>query len=190
MPGGTLPEPRAAGPRRREEASGVWSHLLAASGTYWTEFCGLLACGSRQQGSRLLPLVRDTLAPGGAPGRREEARSAARKAAPPPAGVCSGWGDPHYITFDGVYYTFLDNCTYVLVQQIVPVFGHFRVLIDNYFCDAEDRLSCPQSIIVEYQQDRVVLTRKPVRGVMTNEVGTPAGQPPFVPGGLGAPGTG
>ncbi|XP_053514219.1 mucin-5AC [Artibeus jamaicensis] len=84
--------------------------------------------------------------------------------------VCSGWGDPHYITFDGTYYTFLDNCTYVLVQQIVPVYGHFRVLIDNYFCHSEDGLSCPQSIIVEYRQDRVVLTRKPVRGVMTNEI--------------------
>uniref|UniRef100_A0A673TEV1 Mucin 5AC, oligomeric mucus/gel-forming n=1 Tax=Suricata suricatta TaxID=37032 RepID=A0A673TEV1_SURSU len=84
--------------------------------------------------------------------------------------VCSGWGDPHYITFDGVYYTFLDNCTYVLVQQILPVFGHFRVLIDNYFCGARDGLSCPQSLIVEYRQDRVVLTRRPVRGVMTNEI--------------------
>ncbi|EGV93457.1 hypothetical protein I79_018604 [Cricetulus griseus] len=76
--------------------------------------------------------------------------------------VCSGWGDPHYITFDGTYYTFLDNCTYVLVQQIVPVFGHFRVLIDNYFCDLGDSVSCPQSIIVEYHQDRVVLTRRPI----------------------------
>lgn len=88
-----------------------------------------------------------------------------------PAGVCSGWGDPHYITFDGTYYSFLDNCTYVLVQQIVPVYGHFRVLINNYFCGAEDGLSCPQSIIVEYQQARVVMTRKPILGVMTNEVG-------------------
>ncbi|XP_069326777.1 mucin-6 [Eulemur rufifrons] len=84
--------------------------------------------------------------------------------------VCSGWGDPHYITFDGTYYTFLDNCTYVLVQQIVPVYGHFRVLIDNYFCGAEDGLSCPKSIIVEHGRDRVVLTRRPVGGVMTNEV--------------------
>ncbi|XP_069919815.1 mucin-5AC isoform X2 [Oryctolagus cuniculus] len=84
--------------------------------------------------------------------------------------VCSGWGDPHYITFDGTYYTFLDNCTYVLMQQIVPVFGHLRVLIDNYFCDAEDGLSCPQSIIVEYGHDRVVMTRRPVAGVMTNQV--------------------
>lgn len=94
-----------------------------------------------------------------------------------PAGVCSGWGDPHYITFDGTYYSFLDNCTYVLVQQIVPVYGHFRVLINNYFCGAEDGLSCPQSIIVEYQQARVVMTRKPILGVMTNEVGiTPTRQ--------------
>ncbi|XP_033061537.1 mucin-5AC [Trachypithecus francoisi] len=84
--------------------------------------------------------------------------------------VCSGWGDPHYITFDGTYYTFLDNCTYVLVQQIVPVYGHFRVLVDNDFCGAEDGLSCPKSIILEYQQDRVVLTRKPVHGAMTNEI--------------------
>ncbi|XP_012888811.1 PREDICTED: mucin-5AC [Dipodomys ordii] len=84
--------------------------------------------------------------------------------------VCSGWGDPHYITFDGTYYTFLDNCTYVLLQQIVPVFGHLRVLVDNYFCDPKDQVSCPQSIIVEYHQDRVVLTRRPVGGVMTNQI--------------------
>ncbi|ELV12597.1 Mucin-5AC [Tupaia chinensis] len=84
--------------------------------------------------------------------------------------VCSGWGDPHYITFDGVYYTFLDNCTYVLVQQIVPVYGHFRVLVNNYFCTAEDGLSCPQAIIVEYQQDQVVLTSKLVGGVTTNQI--------------------
>ncbi|XP_059959703.1 mucin-5AC [Mesoplodon densirostris] len=84
--------------------------------------------------------------------------------------VCSRWGEPHYVTFDGTYYTFLDNCTYVLVQQIVPVFGHFRVLIESYLCDAEDGLPCRQSIIVEYQKGRVVLTLKPVGGVMTNEI--------------------
>nr|XP_027809288.1 mucin-5AC [Marmota flaviventris] len=84
--------------------------------------------------------------------------------------VCSGWGDPHYITFDGTYYTFLDNCTYVLVQQVVPVYGHFRVLINNDFCDPKDQLSCPQAIIVEYHQDRVVLTRTSVGGVMTNQI--------------------
>lgn len=61
----------------------------------------------------------------------------------------------------------------MLVQQIVPVFGYFRVLIDNYYCDLGDTVSCPQSIIVEYHQDRVVLTRRLVHGVMTNQVGMP-----------------
>ncbi|KAJ1066231.1 hypothetical protein K5549_018468, partial [Capra hircus] len=100
-----------------------------------------------------------------------EERPGARLApSPRRVGVCSGWGDPHYITFDGTYYTFLDNCTYVLVQQIVPVYGHFRVLVENYFCNSEDGLSCPQSIIVEYQENRVMLVRRPVHGVMTNEI--------------------
>ncbi|CAH2325411.1 mucin-5AC [Pelobates cultripes] len=84
--------------------------------------------------------------------------------------VCSGWGDPHYITFDGTYYTFLENCTYVLVQQITPKFGNFRVLVDNYFCDAVDGLSCPQSILIYYNSNEVVLTNTLYNGRMTNRI--------------------
>ncbi|XP_071414871.1 mucin-5AC isoform X2 [Pithys albifrons albifrons] len=82
--------------------------------------------------------------------------------------VCSGWGDPHYITFDGIYYTFLENCTYVLVQQIVPKYDNFRIYIDNYYCDSKDGLSCPKSILIFYKSAEVVLTREEMNGVMTN----------------------
>nr|KAF6398508.1 mucin 2, oligomeric mucus/gel-forming [Molossus molossus] len=70
---------------------------------------------------------------------------------------CTGWGDPHYVTFDGLYYSFQGNCTYVLVEEIAPTVDNFGVYIDNYHCDVNDQVSCPRTLIVRHETQEVLI---------------------------------
>ncbi|XP_061679060.1 intestinal mucin-like protein [Syngnathoides biaculeatus] len=69
---------------------------------------------------------------------------------------CKGWGDPHYITFDGLYYNYQGNCTYVLMEEITPK-HHLKIYVDNVYCDAIEHVSCPRSLIISYKSDVIVL---------------------------------
>nr|XP_021410840.1 mucin-2 [Lonchura striata domestica] len=71
---------------------------------------------------------------------------------------CTGWGDPHYMTFDGLYYSYQGNCTYVLVEEINKKVDNFGVYIDNYHCDTRDVVSCPRTLIVRHETQEVRLT--------------------------------
>ncbi|XP_057582973.1 mucin-5B-like [Hippopotamus amphibius kiboko] len=69
---------------------------------------------------------------------------------------CSGWGDAHYETFDGTSYSFLDNCTHVLMREISPRHGNLSVLLHSRYCRAAT--SCRRALSVHYEAMDIVLT--------------------------------
>uniref|UniRef100_A0A8C1H5Y4 Uncharacterized protein n=2 Tax=Cyprinus carpio TaxID=7962 RepID=A0A8C1H5Y4_CYPCA len=76
---------------------------------------------------------------------------------------CEGWGDPHYNTFDGLYYSYQGNCTYILMEEIMPQY-HLKIYIDSVYCDPVERVSCPRSIIVSYNKLVITLTNHNLLG--------------------------
>ncbi|XP_067915134.1 mucin-2-like isoform X2 [Heterodontus francisci] len=70
---------------------------------------------------------------------------------------CEVWGDPHFHTFDGLWYDFYENCTYTLVEEQVPKYN-FSVLVDNYFCLPSIRKSCPKGLVISYNGNVVQIS--------------------------------
>lgn len=83
--------------------------------------------------------------------------------------MCEGWGDPHYITFDGLFYSYQGNCTYVLVEEISP-HHNLKIYIDNVHCDPTEDVSCPRSIIISYASQVITLINYNLIGIVDLEV--------------------
>ncbi|OWK58541.1 Mucin-5B [Lonchura striata] len=82
--------------------------------------------------------------------------------------ICSGWGNEHYVTFDGAYYHFKENCTYVLVKSIHPDSHNFWINVDNYYCAATGGATCSMSLIIFYSNSIVILTQAMEHGKEIN----------------------
>lgn len=80
--------------------------------------------------------------------------------------VCSGFLNLHYVTFDGQYYPFQGNSTYVLVQEIYTKYS-FRVVVVN-ICDFEESLSCPKALKVHYKSYEIIMTQRFSGGSVMN----------------------
>ncbi|NP_001265809.1 von Willebrand factor precursor [Oryzias latipes] len=72
-------------------------------------------------------------------------------------GVCRSVGEGHYITFDGLKFSFPGLCQYVLVQDMcLGEEGSFRVLVENEACGIVGR-RCAKAVTVFYQGGLIVM---------------------------------
>ncbi|XP_064145005.1 mucin-5B [Loxodonta africana] len=74
--------------------------------------------------------------------------------------ICTGWGGSHYSTFDGTTFSFLGNCTYVLLREIRPHHGNLSILIDYQYCAAAavGATRCTRALLIYYLSMEIVLT--------------------------------
>ncbi|XP_042533232.1 SCO-spondin-like [Dipodomys spectabilis] len=80
------------------------------------------------------------------------------------SGRCQASGAPHYVTFDGLAFTFPGACEYLLLREVS---GHFSVSAQNLPCGTSG-LTCTKSLVVRVENTAVHLLRG--RAVMVNGV--------------------
>eukprot|EP00079_Xenopus_tropicalis_P035105 XP_017948876.1 PREDICTED: intestinal mucin-like protein [Xenopus tropicalis] len=75
--------------------------------------------------------------------------------------MCGGWED-HYLTFDGTYYTYQGNCTYVLAEEIVKTVDNFGIYLDNYDCGDTPGITCPRHLTVRHETQEIIISHKTI----------------------------
>ncbi|XP_034434995.1 mucin-2-like [Hippoglossus hippoglossus] len=96
---------------------------------------------------------------------------------------CELYGDPHYISFAGVPFDFLDECTYILVEEQSPQ-HRLSIAVDNFYCVPGLHGSCAKGIILRYQDNVATLSMVPDFNAVKATLNNVTIQPPYEEQGL------
>lgn len=84
--------------------------------------------------------------------------------------VCSVWNKQNYLTFDGKYYKFAENCSYYLVKEIISKYNLTISMTKESCGNSADDTFCPQTVTVDYQSNVVVLRQSNISGGVQNQI--------------------
>ncbi|KAI4899813.1 hypothetical protein NFI96_013757, partial [Prochilodus magdalenae] len=96
---------------------------------------------------------------------------------------CELYGDPHYISFSGTTFDFLDNCTYTLVKEKIPQ-HQLSISVDNYYSSPWLFGSSVKGIILKYGEATARLQLNPENYTVEATLNDVPVQPPFEKNGL------
>lgn len=70
-------------------------------------------------------------------------------------GLCYAVGDPHYKTFDGVFFSFQGQCSYVMTKDSAD---NFEIVASNHRCGSS-AVSCTKSVSMKILGSKIYLVR-------------------------------